>query len=231
MMGFDGLYVVVMLIGLLLSLGAQAWVKGAVGRWSRVAVRSGLSGHGVAQLILRGQGIYGVRIEPVRGWLSDHYDPWDRTLRLSEANYYGRSVAALGIAAHEVGHAIQDAEGYGPMRLRQRLVPAANLGTSLGIGLVFLGMITGALGLTKLGVVLFAGFVFFTLVTLPVEIDASRRARRALRGLGVLGQQELAGVSTVLRAAAATYVAAAATAVLQLAYYLLHALAWSGDDG
>jgi Zn-dependent membrane protease YugP len=221
MMAIDPLYLVVMAVSALLSLGAQAWVSAAFRRYKHVAAGHGLRGADVAELILRAAGVRGVRIEAVDGFLSDHYDPRAKVLRLSSENFHGRSIAAAGVAAHEVGHALQDARGYFPMRVRQALVPVANIGTNLGVLLVVIGMALGALGLAKIGVVLFAGFVAFTLVTLPVEIDASARAKRALAASGILDREELDAVSRVLRAAAATYVAAAATAVLQLLYFLL----------
>lgn len=221
MWGLDPLYLVVMAASALLSLGAQAWVTSAFHRYKRVPAAHGLRGADIAASILRAQGVQGVRVEAVEGFLTDHYDPRHKVLRLSPATFHGTSLAAAGVAAHEVGHALQDATGYWPMRVRQSLVPVANVGTNLGVLLVVLGMALGALGLAKVGVALFAGFVAFTLVTLPVELDASSRAKRALAAAGILTRAELAGVSRVLTAAAATYVAAAATAVLQLVYFLL----------
>ncbi|RMG13041.1 MAG: zinc metallopeptidase [Deltaproteobacteria bacterium] len=218
-MWWDAGYWLVVGVGALLSIGAQIWVQRAVGRWSRVPTRGGLSGREVAELILRVRGVQGVRIEPVAGFLSDHYDPSRRVLRLSPDVYEGRSVAAAGIAAHEVGHAIQDADGYVPMRLRQKMVPVANVGTQLGLWLTVIGLVLGALQLATVGVVLFGGFVAFTLVTLPVEFDASLRAHRALADSGYFTPEELAGVRQVLTAAAATYLAAAASALLQLLYW------------
>lgn len=215
----DPLYLVVMGVGLVLGLAAQAWVTVAVRSQSRVPLHAGMTGADVAALVLRSSGLAGVHIEESGGWLSDHYDPSTRTLRLSPENFEGRSVAAAGIAAHEAGHALQDARGYWPMRVRQKLVPVANVGTQLGVLMVMFGLMLGFLGLAKLGVVVFAGFVLFTIVTLPVEIDASMRARRALAATGVLGPAELGGVGKVLTAAAATYVAATLTAILQLLYF------------
>ena len=194
-MYFDPLYMFVMAIGFVLSLGAQAWVKAAVSRWSRVPIGRSLTGRDIAQAILDAKGIRGVTIERVPGRLSDHYDPRTKTLRLSPENHDGRSVAAAGISAHEVGHAIQDAEGYAPMRLRQTMVPIANIGTQAGVWMVIIGAMIGALGLAKLGVILFAAFVAFTIVTLPVEVDASLRARKALLSTGLIGAHEAAGVS------------------------------------
>lgn len=222
-MYFDPLYMAVMGIGLFLSFGAQLWVKRAVSKWSEVPIGRGLTGADVAQLILDAENIRDVSIEETPGFLSDHYDPRSKTLRLSPDNYRGRSVAAAGIAAHEVGHAVQDKDGYAPMRMRQALVPVANLGTNLGVILVMIGASIGMLGLAKIGVLVFAGFVAFQLVTLPVELDASSRAKRALLSTGAIAPTEAAGVSAVLTAAAATYVAAAVTAILQLLYWAMRA--------
>lgn len=220
-MFFDPLYLVIMIVSAAISFGAQMWVMAAVKSKSKVALRSGLTGADVAATILKQSRLPGVRIEMADGFLSDHYDPSTRTLRLSHDNFYGRSVAAAGIAAHEAGHAVQHAEGYWPMQIRQRLVPVANLGTQLGVILVMIGFALGFLGLAKIGVVVFAGFVAFTLITLPVEFNASTRAKAALARSGLLAGEELRGVSSVLTAAAATYVAAAVTAILQLLYFVL----------
>ncbi len=217
---FDPLYLVVMGIGMLLSLGAQAWVKSRVNRWSNVAISRGMTGRDVAQRILDAEGITNVTIARTPGVLSDHYDPRTRTLALSDDIYSGRSVTAAGIAAHEVGHAIQDKVGYPAMRLRQQMVPIANIGTNIGVFVLIAGLAVGISGLAIAGVVLFAGFVLFTLVTLPVEFDASARAKRALTQHGIITAQEAEGVQQILTAAAATYVAAAATAILQLLYWI-----------
>lgn len=217
---FDPLYLVIIGVGFVLSLGAQAWVKSRVNKWADVAVGRGLTGRDVAQAILDAEHIGNVRIEQVPGFLSDHYDPSSRTLRLSPDIYAGRSVTAAGIAAHEVGHAIQHKQGYWAMGIRQKMVPVANIGTNLGVWIMIIGLVIGLTGLAKLGVILFAGFVAFTLITLPVEFDASARAKRALAGYHIISERELAGVSEVLTAAAATYVAAAVTAILQLLYWL-----------
>jgi Zn-dependent membrane protease YugP len=190
-------------------------------KWDEVPLQGGLTGRDVAQAILRARGITNVNIEMVDGFLSDHYDPSNKVLRLSPGVYSGRSVTAAGIAAHEVGHAIQDADHYGLMAFRQTLVPVANIGTQLGVWLVMLGAMIGMMGLAKLGVFLFAGFVLFTLITLPVEIDASWRARKLLLSNGIVTGEEAIGVTNVLTAAAATYLAAALTALLQLLYFAL----------
>lgn len=220
---FDPLYMLVLGVGLVLSLAAQLWVKSSVNRWSQIGTRRGLTGRDVAEAILRAERIGDVRVEPVAGFLSDHYSPSERVLRLSEDIFYGRSVAAAGIAAHEVGHAIQHKRGYWPMQLRQMLVPVANIGTNLGVWLVVLGMIVGLTELATLGVLLFAGFVAFTLITLPVEFDASFRAREVLLTNGIVTPHEARGVSQVLTAAAATYLAAAVSAIMQLFYWALRA--------
>ena len=220
---FDPLYMLVLGVGLVLSLAAQLWVKSSVNRWSQIGTRRGLTGRDVAEAILRAERIGDVRVEPVAGFLSDHYSPSERVLRLSEDIFYGRSVAAAGIAAHEVGHAIQHKRGYWPMQLRQTLVPVANIGTNLGVWLVVLGMIIGLTELATLGVFLFAGFVAFTLITLPVEFDASFRAREVLLANGIVTPHEARGVSQVLTAAAATYLAAAVSAIMQLLYWALRA--------
>jgi len=223
MVFFDPVYMVLMGVGMLLSLAASGWVKASVSKWSKVPIGRGMRGCDVAELILRHAGVQGVRIEPTEGRLSDHYDPTARCLRLSHDNYYGTSVAAAGISAHEVGHAIQHRDGYWPMSIRQQMVPVANIGTNIGVWMVMIGMMMGAAGLAKLGVILFAAFVAFTVVTLPVEIDASLRAKKALLATGVVSSREAEGVSRVLTAAAATYVAAAVTAILQLVYFAMRA--------
>lgn len=227
---FDPLYIVVMIVGAVLSFGAQAWVRSATSRWSRVPLSRGLRGVDIAHAILKARGVRGVRVEEVGGFLSDHYDPRSRTLRLSPGNYNGRSVTAAGIAAHEVGHAIQHADGYAPMALRQTMVPVANIGTNLGVMMVMIGLLLGAGGLARLGVVLFGGFVLFTLVTLPVEFDASLRARRLLLKTGLVTEREAQGIARVLTAAAATYLAAALTAIMQLLYFALRAGLIGGRD-
>ena len=222
-MFFDPLYMAVMGVGLLLSLGASAWVKAAVAKWKHVPIGRGMTGRDVAQLILDVEGIRDVRIEETRTVMGDHYDPSSRTLRLSPDHYRGTSVAAAGIAAHEVGHAIQHKQGYAPMRIRQALVPVANIGTNLGVWMVIIGAAIGMMGIAKIGVAVFGGFVAFQLVTLPVEFNASSRAKRALLSANVVSEDEAAGVSKVLTAAAATYLAAAVGAVLQLAYWAMRA--------
>lgn len=220
-MMFDPLYMMVMVVGLLLSGLASFWTKSSFRKWSQVPIGRGLTGAQVAAAILRAENISDVQIEEVGGFLSDHYDPRSRTLRLSPDVFHGRSVSSAGVAAHEVGHALQHAQGYAPMRIRQAMVPVAGIGTNLGVWLVVIGMMVGISGLAYVGVALFGAFVAFTLVTLPVEFDASIRARKVLESQRLLDGPELKGVSTVLTAAATTYLASAVSALLQLGYWLV----------
>ncbi|MBM4016125.1 MAG: zinc metallopeptidase [Planctomycetes bacterium] len=206
-----------------LALLAQARVKSTFARWSRTATRSGLTGAEVAELLLRSRGIADVRVEPVRGLLSDHYDPRSRTLRLSEQVYGSRSIAALGVAAHEAGHALQHADAYAWLTLRSRLVPVVAIGSTIGGWLFPIGVMVALASQNAFGQMLlfvaalgFAAVVLFSLVTLPVEIDASRRALSLLSNSGVLVGAEQDGARAVLRAAAWTYVAAAAAAIVEL---------------
>ncbi|MBL6975497.1 MAG: zinc metallopeptidase [Deltaproteobacteria bacterium] len=228
-MFFDPLYFVFLAPALILSLWAQIKVKRAVKRYSKVASSSGMTGAQVAQAILDANGIGGVRIEAVSGNLTDHYDPSQRVLRLSETVYGSRSVTAAGIAAHEVGHALQHAESYGPLVLRQTLAPAASWGSNLSWILMLIGFFMESTGMIWGGIALFSVAVLFTLVTLPVEFDASKRARDVLPRLGLVADSDRLGVIKVLNAAAMTYVAAAATAILQLLYFVLRATAGSRD--
>jgi len=221
---FDPLYLMFMLPGLLLGIWAQFKVRSAFKRYSKVSFRNRMSGAQVAQAILQTHGIHDVRIEEVQGFLSDHYDPRSKTLRLSPQNYRGNSVAAAGIAAHEVGHALQHADNYAPLGLRSALVPAAQLGSSLWMWLFFGGLFLAATPLGKLltlaAIVLFGATVLFQLVTLPVEYDASARALAALRSGGILEHGEDTGAKKVLSAAFLTYLAGLVTSVLTLLYLL-----------
>jgi len=224
-MFFDPVYWVVIGVGMALSLWAQARVKGTFRKYARLGTRSGLSGAQVAQAILDRHGIRGVGIEPIRGSMTDHYDPRTRTLRLSEPVFGGRSMAAFGVAAHEVGHAIQHATGYAPLKFRSAWVPAANLGGGLSMVVLFLAAFLGgmetAMGQTAslVGILMFGATTVFTLITLPVEFDASRRALAALQSGGFVDSAELAGARKVLNAAAMTYVAAFVTSLLTLLYW------------
>ena len=227
---FDPFYMAIMFIGLMISFGAQMWVKSSTSKWDKVALKGGLTGKDIAARILRARGITDVSIESVSGVLSDHYDPRNKTLRLSHGVFNGRSVTAAGIAAHEVGHAIQDADNYALMGFRQVLVPVANIGTQAGIWMVIIGAMIGLTGIAKLGVLLFGGFVLFTIITLPVEIDASSRAKKLLLSNNIVTKEEAVGVSAVLTAAAGTYLAAALTALLQLFYFAWRAGLLGGRD-
>lgn len=226
-----------MIPAIILAIWAQAKVRGAYSKYSQVGVRRGLTGAQVAQLILRTANIgiadgrtrnaaNAVALECIPGQMTDHYDPRNRTLRLSEDVYHGRSIAALGIAAHETGHALQHADKYVPMQVRQIMYPVSALGTYLAFPLIIIGAIIGYAGtgmpwLITAGIWLFTASVAFTIITLPVEFNASSRAIKALASGGYLTEDELYGARKVLNAAAMTYVAAAAAAVLQLIRLLL----------
>ena len=201
--------------GLLLALYAQFKVTSTFNRFKQVPSRTGLTGAQVARMILDGNGCRDVRIEHVRGSLTDHYDPRDNVLRLSDEVYASRSIAALGVAAHEAGHAIQDAKDYVPMRIRANLVPLANIGSQAATPLFMLGLLFSWEPLLKVGILCFAFAVLFYLVTLPVEFNASGRAVAVL-SQSYLPADEVKGVKAVLSAAALTYVASALQAVLQL---------------
>jgi uncharacterized protein len=216
-----GIFVICTVPPLLLGLWAQLRVKRTFKRYSQVPTSNGMTGAQAAAAVLQSSGLQGVSIRPVSGRLSDHYDPRSRTLNLSEDVGQAATVAALGVAAHEAGHAVQDAQGYKPMRIRQTLVPAATIGSQLWIFPAFLGLIMGSLGLVNIGLALFLAVVVFQVVTLPVEFDASRRALVALEGGGILGSTEVDGARAVLRAAALTYVAALAASIGQLIYFFL----------
>lgn len=230
MLMMDPLYWLLIGPAMLLGAWAQYRVKSAYGRYSRVGTRAGYSGAEAARALLRREGIDDVEVELTQGWLSDHYDPSSRTLRLSPEVYGGRSVASVGIAAHEAGHAVQHARGYAALHLRTAIVPVAQFGSWLAWPLLFGGFLLGSLGMVKIGIVCFAALVVFQLVTLPVEFDASSRAKVALAHAGVVDAQELAGVATVLNAAAMTYVAATIAALAQLLYFLLRSGLLGGRD-
>ena len=211
---WDPTYILV-LIGALISAIASWNVNHTFEKYNRAA-RSGYTGRDVAEMMLRSAGIDDVRIEPTRGNLSDHYSPNDRVLRLSEGVYNSRSVSAIGVAAHECGHAIQHKEGYAPLKLRSAAVPVANFGSWLAWPVILLGLVLGHGQLAQLGVLLFTFVVAFQLITLPVEFNASRRAMHALEANGLLQDEDLDGAGKVLQAAALTYVAALFAAILQL---------------
>lgn len=220
-MFIDPLYIILTMPALLLAFYAQWKVRSAYGKYSKVPNERGISGYEAAHELVRANGLYGVEIEGVRGELSDHYDPRSKVLRLSSGVANGRSIASLAIVAHEVGHAVQDKQGYAMMRFRSTLVPAANLGSTLGIWLVFGGILLNLGGLAWLGIALFAAAVLFTLVTLPVELNASSRALEMLKQTNLLSPHDMKGAKSVLSAAALTYVAALAQAVMQLLYFVM----------
>ena len=220
-------YLLFMLPALLLGLYAQIMVKVNYSRYSKVISRSGLTGREAAERVLQMNGVGGVRIGRVGGTLTDHYDPRSNSINLSQGVYDFATIAALGVAAHEAGHAVQYAKNYAPIKLRMAIIPVCNIGTRLGPLLIILGfflsymaesMITVGNTLYFIGLILFCTVALFQLVTLPVELDASRRALKALSG-GVMEKSELPGVRKVLTAAALTYVAALVSAVMQVIYY------------
>jgi hypothetical protein len=216
-----GLFIILAGIPLLFGLWAQFKVSTTFKRYSKVTPRNGMTGAQAAAEVLRSSGLPNLSIKPVAGRLSDHYDPRNKTLNLSQDVGQAATVAAVGVAAHEAGHAIQDARHWWPMRVRQTLVPAATVGQSLWFLPVVLGLIMNSTGLVNIGLILFAAIVLFQLVTLPVEFDASRRALVALREGGMLAPDELGGARKVLSAAALTYVAGFVAALGQLIYFFL----------
>jgi Zn-dependent membrane protease YugP len=213
------LFIATAIIPLLFGLWAQMKVKRTFAKYSQVAPRNGMTGAEAAAAVLRSTGLPQLKIRPVEGHLTDHYDPRSKTLNLSQDVGAASSIAALGVAAHEAGHAVQDARHYTPMRIRQTLVPAATIGQSLWFLPVILGLILGLTGLVTIGLVLFAVIVLFQLVTLPVEFDASKRALVALEGQGLLAPDEVPGAKAVLNAAALTYIAGFVAALGQLIYF------------
>ena len=229
--GYDTTYLAYLLPGILLSMWAAFLVRSRFKRYSEVGLSTGLTGAEVAARILRAANITNVRIEQTPGFLSDHYDPTEKVLRLSPDVYNGASVAAAGVAAHEVGHAIQDAEAYAWMGIRQKLVNPARIGSQAGIWLAAIGLAIQSTGLAWVGVILFSAIVAFQLVTLPVELNASSRAKARLKlaGIAVTAADE-EGVAKVLNAAALTYLAAALTSVMQLLYFVLRIMGQRDRD-
>ncbi len=225
---YDSTYLLV-LPGLLLALWAQGAVKSAYAKYSQVPSRNGLPAAEAVRRMLEASGNYRVQVLPGQGTLTDHYDPRNQTLKLSEGVYNSSSVAALGIAAHEAGHAMQDKEGYALLGLRSAIVPAVNFGSRLSLPIFILGLVMSFKPLTLAGIALFALTVLFTLITLPVEFDASRRAIAMLNASGLIAKDEEKGVRKVLNAAAMTYVAAAVGAILQLLRLILISRSRSRD--
>lgn len=227
-MYFDPTYLFFMVPAFLLMIITSWYVKSAYRKWSQVPARNGLTGYDAAQRLVARAGLTGIQIEGIQGNLTDNYDPRTKVLHLSQSVAGNASIASLAVAAHELGHAQQDAQGYFPLRFRSALVPMVNIGSYLGWILIMVGLVLYYAGmafgvnLAWVGVVVFAGGAFFALVTLPVELNASSRARHLLVDSGLItSSEEQKGVSTVLNAAALTYVAGLATAILQLLYYVM----------
>ena len=219
-MFFDPLYLIVALPGLLLGLWAQSRVKRNFKKYSKVRTARNITGAQVARELLDSQGLYDVAVEETQGFLSDHYDPRGKVLRLSPQVYRTPSVAAAGIAAHEMGHDLQDAGGYFPLRIRSSLVPAAQFGSNLAPWIFFGGMLLNITTVAWVGIALFGAAVLFTLITLPVEFDATARAKKLLVSSGTIVGNEMEGVHKVLDSAALTYVASAISAIMTLLYYI-----------
>lgn len=220
---YDPTYMLV-LIGVVLSLLASARVKSTFNKYSRVRNSRGITGAQAAQQVLHSAGIYDVTIEHVSGNLSDHYDPRTKVLRLSDTVYGQTSVAAVGVAAHECGHAIQHARGYAPLKFRSALVPVANFGAQIAWPLILIGLLINSESsytIIQIGIIAFSLSVLFQIVTLPVEYNASNRAVRAIADTGIMDGEEISGAKKVLNAAALTYVAGAASAILQLLRLIL----------
>lgn len=219
--GFDIYYLILVVPTVLLSLWAQFKVKSTFSKYSRIRCAKGINGAQAAELLLRDNSITNVKVEQVPGSLTDHYDPSSHVLRLSQPVYGESSIAAVGVAAHETGHAIQHARGYSPLALRSTLVPVANIGSTVGPWIAMAGLVMSFPLLLNIGIILFAGAVAFYLITLPVEFNASSRALAILSKTQTLSQEELRGVKKVLSAAAMTYVASALTALMSLVRLIL----------
>ncbi|RHV00769.1 peptidase [Firmicutes bacterium OM07-11] len=220
---YDPTYVMV-LIGVVICMLASANVNRTFQKYSRIRSHSGMTGREAAERLLHANGIYDVTVQHVAGNLTDHYDPRNKTLNLSDSTYASTSVAAIGVAAHECGHAVQHANGYAPLKIRGSLVPVANFGSTLAWPLILIGFLiqgNASVLLINLGILLFSAAVLFQIVTLPVEFNASSRALKALETNGILYTEEVADTRKVLRAAALTYVASAASAILQLLRLIL----------
>ena len=218
---FDTYYWIILVPAMLIALLAQINVSSTFNRYSRIASRRGLTGAQAAEEVLKAHGVYGVRITRVSGKLTDHYDPRTNTIRLSDAVYGSTSIASVGVAAHEAGHAVQYAQEYGPIKLRGAIIPVCNFSSQISILLIILGFVLYSRPLFAVGVVLFAVAAFFQVVTLPVEFNASRRAIQSLQDTHMLDDQELRGAKKVLGAAAMTYVAALLVSIAQLLRYIL----------
>ena len=213
-------YLIFMLPALILSLICQFKVKSTYAKYDKVGNDRRITGAEAAQRVLRGGGVFDVSVGKIGGTLTDHFDPGSKSINLSAAVHDKSTIASVGIAAHEAGHAIQHNEGYGPIKLRTALVPVCNIGSSVGPWLIILGLILGIGELYYVGLIAFGAVALFQLVTLPVEFNASRRAMEALESSGTLSDDELKGARRVLTAAAMTYVAALVTSIMQILYYV-----------
>lgn len=222
-MYFDPVYFLFIIPPLLLSLWASFRTKSAFNKYSKVRTARGMTGAQAAQALLDSAGIRDVRVVPTHGYLSDHYNPTNKTLALSEAVYSSPSIAAVGVACHEAGHAIQHATAYKPLWLRSALVPTAGIGSSVGYMVMLFGLILQSTNMVGIGAVLFSAVLAFQVITLPVEFDASNRAKRLAVENGIVLPQEREGMDRVLNAAAMTYVAAAVSTLMTLLYFLLRA--------
>ncbi len=223
-------YIIYFIAMMLLPIYAQMKVKSAYKKYSKVPADKGMTGAQVARMILDHHGLYDVRVVPTQGILSDHYNPATKTVALSEDNFYNNSLAGTAVAAHEVGHAIQHAEAYSFLTLRAKLVPVANIAANFSSLPLIIGLIAQHSGLMLIGIVLLAASVLFQVVTLPVEFDASKRAMNEVVSLGIISNNEERSAKKVLNAAAMTYVAAAAVAVLELLRFVLIFLNMNRDD-
>ena len=231
-MFFDPLYLLFMVPGLILAGLASLFTTTTFNKYSRIGSSSGMTGAEAARRLLETAGIYNVTIEHVNGMLTDHYDPTSHTLRLSDQVYSSSSLSAIGVACHEAGHAIQHATDYGPLAMRSALVPVANLGSQASYFILLLGFIFQSQSMMLIGIALFSMAVLFTLVTLPVEYNASSRAKKLMVTAGIVSRPEAASAGAVLNAAFMTYVASAVSALLTLLYYLIRSglLGGRNDD-
>ncbi len=230
MLMFDFDYLIVLIPGMIIAGVAQMMLKSAYAKYSKVTTRRGMTGAEAAHRILRAGGLAHVGVEQARGFLSDHYDPRHKVLRLSPEVYHGNSVASVGVAAHEAGHAFQDRDRYAPLVMRNAIVPLASFGSNFSFIMLIAGMLLNITGLMYAACLLFGGVVLFQVINLPVEFNASSRARQLLVANGVVSESEEPAVGKMLNAAALTYVAGTITALLQLVYFLMKAGLLGGRD-
>ncbi|MBD7936083.1 zinc metallopeptidase [Cytobacillus sp. Sa5YUA1] len=223
-------FLIYFIIIMIVPIAIQMYLKKTYKKHLQISTSSNMTGAEAARKVLDENGLYNVSIEPVKGQLSDHYDPRDKTVRLSEDNYYGSSIASVSVATHEVGHAIQDAEGYSFLRFRHALVPVANIGSNLSFFFILAGLLFTSTSMMLLGIVFFAAAVLFQVVTLPVEFNASSRALNVMVSTGVIRNDEESGAKKVLNAAALTYVAATVIAVMELLRFVLAFIGMNNDD-